>query len=116
MWPFSSKREDALITLLREQQAARSMYDAQQLDLMKTLVETVGRQHSAFEGYLKLFTGAPAPEVRVMTDAAELDSERLTRARHAAVPPLPIPEAFDPNLPSFDEILEQMRETLTGTD
>src|SRR5262245_35438925 len=94
----NAQREDALLDIIREDRERMAGREAQVLELMTKLVETVGQTQAAHGEYLKIFTQAPKPEVRVMDDAAELLAESKRRR-----PEAPFLEEFNASvLPDMD--------------
>lgn len=77
-WNKSSNR---LLDLLEKAQADSHEMQLKHLEAMQVMVESTVKQAEVIKDYLKIFTDAPKPEVRSMTDVDEL---KLEQARHRA--------------------------------
>jgi hypothetical protein len=58
-----------------------SQQNAQQVELMGKMVEGVSQQAKVMQEYFKIFTEAPKPEVRQMTDVDEVALETKMRTK-----------------------------------
>lgn len=95
-WFRKPSVNDKLVALLRESQAQQAELQKSHLAAVQALVDASVKQSELTASYLKFFTSAEKPIVRVMTDADEAGLEQ--RRRDAlGTPTLPaIPDSFDP--------------------
>ena len=81
---ISAAQSDALLTLLRDQSAAREKHDEATFSAVKELLASAQAQSSTFSDYLRLVSESSKPVVRVMTDQDEAVAEalRTLKAKH----------------------------------
>ena len=73
-WTRRPSLTERLVTMMQEDRQ-------QQLQLMEHLLDQQAEQARAIQGYLKLFTDVPKPEIRVMQDVDEIGVEQRLAAK-----------------------------------
>jgi len=102
---FTRKPSALEMTLefMREERGAQLELQRSMVNAMQTLVNNQSEQSKTLQGWIKMFTEAPKPEVRVMTD---LDEARLEQKRQAK-DPVGLPVGITP-----EDAMSQMQELI----
>lgn len=76
--------QEELIHLMKEDRRVQAELQKQQQETLTAMMNAVTAQTGVIRDYLKMFTEAPKPEVRIMTDVDEIRTEEKIRQQQLA--------------------------------